>query len=77
MAKRAEHSMLLILSPEQNAIVRESITERLRHAPRMSMRKRWLCAMGASVLVAFMAVGLVKAEQVIAIGKWVALVFAL
>ncbi|MGG7671790.1 hypothetical protein [Pseudomonas sp. WC2] len=68
--------MLLILSPQENTIVRDIIKERIRQAPRLSMQKRLLCAVGASLLVALLVLGVVKPELAIAIAEWVGVLLA-
>lgn len=76
MTKCAEHSMLLILSPQENTVVRDIIKEKISHTPRLSMQKRWLCAMAASLLVAVMVLGVMKPELLIAIAEWVGALLA-
>ncbi|MFJ3077823.1 MULTISPECIES: hypothetical protein [Pseudomonas] len=76
MSRRNDRSMLLVLSQEEGSALKSIID--LKSSPRrkMSGQRRLVIAIGASLLVGLMALGLVRPELAIAIAEWVGLLLA-
>ncbi|WP_411382697.1 hypothetical protein ACK3BK_14505 [Pseudomonas sp. L7] len=76
MSRRNDRSMLLVLSPEEGSALKSIIDLKSVRSRRMSGPRRLVIGIGAGLLVALMALGLVRPELAIAIAEWAGLLLA-
>ncbi|ANC03681.1 hypothetical protein [Pseudomonas putida] len=76
MSRRNDRSMLLVLSQEEGSALKSIIDLQSVRNRRMSGPRRLVIGIGASLLVALMALGLVRPELAIAIAEWAGLLLA-
>ncbi|QXI45378.1 hypothetical protein HU734_011715 [Pseudomonas wayambapalatensis] len=76
MSRRNDRSMLLVLSPEEGSALKSIIDLKSVRSRRMSGPRRLVIGIAAGLLVALMALGLVRPELAIAIAEWAGLLLA-
>jgi hypothetical protein len=76
MARRTDRSMRLLLTTTETRTMRSIIKNKAGRPASMSTGKRVLCAIGAAVLSALVALGAIQPELALAIAKWAGLVLA-
>ncbi|MFO2465568.1 hypothetical protein OOJ96_18095 [Pseudomonas sp. 15FMM2] len=76
MSRRNDRSMLLVLSQEEGSALKSIIDLQSVRNRRISGPRRLVIGIGAGLLVALMALGLVRPELSIAIAEWAGLLLA-
>ncbi|QXI36785.1 hypothetical protein HU772_015655 [Pseudomonas xantholysinigenes] len=76
MTRRTDRSMRLLLSTQETQTMRSILKKKPGEAARMSTGRRVLCAIGAAVLSALVALGAIQPDLALAIAKWAGLVLA-